>query len=207
LADYRTLIAMLRRLRRQARHERITIGDMLDALGEAAFCLIAIILALPFLLPFIPLGPYSTAGGLAFMVLGSQLLRGFPEPILPERIRRVPIAPRVLDLIAAYSIKFLGWWRKHTRYRYLDWVTGRKGRLMAGSILLAAGCIMVIPFFGIPLNDFFPALAIVSVGIGELEQDGLMVLVALFWLVIGAAYSTFLLVTIALYGWQAWQWF
>jgi hypothetical protein len=202
MATYRTLIAVLRKLRRDSRHAPVTIGGVLDTLGDAAFCLIALFLALPLLQPFIPLGPYSTAGGFAFIVLGYQLLRGFAEPVLPEFIRRVPVANRVLDLIVAYSIKFLGWCRRHTRIRRLDWVTGRKGRVVAGGILLASGCIMIVPFFGIPLNDFFPALAIVFVSLGELEQDGVMVLVSLFWLAVGAAYCSFLIITIALFGWQ-----
>ncbi|CAL1241438.1 exopolysaccharide biosynthesis protein [Candidatus Methylocalor cossyra] len=207
MSGYRSLIAALRRLRKRSRVERLTIGSVLDSLGDTAFCLIAVFLALPFLQPFIPLGPFSTAGAVAFIVLGSQLLRGHPEPALPERIRRIPVAPRVIDLIATYSIRFLGWWRRHTRLRHLSWVSGRKGRRVTGGILVAAGCIMIVPFFGIPLNDFFPALAVVSVSVGELERDGLMVLVALVWLAIGAAYCAFLLTLLALFGRGVWDFF
>lgn len=207
MTSYRTLIAILRQLRRQARLGHVTIGCVLDNLGEAGFTLLAVFLALPFLQPFIPLGPYSTAGGIAMIVLGVQLLRGYPEPTLPEWVRRIIVAPRLLELITGASVKFLGWWRKHTALRYLKWVTGRLGRTMAGGVMLVGGIIMTIPFFGIPFNDFFPALAIVSVCIGELEQDGLMVFFALFWLTVGAVYCGVLLVLIALFGWGAFSLF
>ena len=204
---YRSLIASLRLLRNHARIGKVTIGHVLDTLGEAGFCLIALFLALPFLQPFIPLGPFSTAGGLAFIMLGTQILRGFPEPILPERLRCIAVTPRILQGIIGYSIKFLGWCRRYTRLRYLNWVSWHKGRTLMGGILLASGLIMVIPFFGIPLNDFFPALAIVSVCIAELEQDGLMVLVALGWLIVGAVYCTSLIVLLAMFGHEAFSFF
>lgn len=202
MASYRTLIAVLRRLRRDARSSTLTIGGVLDALGDSGFCLLALFLALPFLQPFVPLGPYSTAGALSFILLGAQLLWGCRVPVLPEPIRRIPIARPVLELVIGNAIRFLGWCRRHTRLRYPEWVRGRRGRLVAGGILLGAGCIMIVPFFGIPLNDFFPALAIFSLSLGELEQDGLMVLIALAWLTIGAIYCTALIITIALFGWQ-----
>jgi hypothetical protein len=207
MTTYRTLIGALRKLRRQSRMAPVTLGFVLDTLGETGFCLLALFLVFPFLQPFIPLGPYSTAGGLAMIGLGTQMLRGLPEPTLPERVRHVTVPPRVLEFIVRASVGFLGWLRKHTRLRHVGWVSGERGRRVAGGIILSGGLIMVIPFFGIPLNDFFPALAIVSVCVGELEQDGLMVLVALFWLAVGALYCGFLLTMIALFGWGAWNLF
>jgi hypothetical protein len=200
LISYRSLIAALRLLRNRTRTGGVTIGCVLDTLGEAGFCLVALFLALPFLQPFIPLGPFSTAGGLAFIILGSQILRGYPEPILPERVRRITVAPQIFSLISGNAIKFLGWCRRHTRLRHAAWVTGDKGRAVMGAILLTGGLIMIIPFFGIPLNDFFPALAIVFVCVGELEQDGLMVWVALAWLAVGAVYCIALIVLLAMFG-------
>jgi len=132
---------------------------------------------------------------------------GYPEPVLPKRIRGIRVAPKVLKLITVYTLKFLGWCRRYTRLRYLSWVSGRQGQVVTGGIMLAGGLIIIIPFFGIPLNDFFPALAIVSACLGELEQDGLMIFVAFVWLAVGVLYCAFLLITLALFGWEAFSYF
>jgi hypothetical protein len=54
--------------------------------------------------------------------------------------------------------------------------------------MLLAGLLIAIPFFGIPLNNLLPALAILFVCIGEIEQDGVMVFIAFGWLVVTVIY-------------------
>lgn len=200
---YRTVVAALGRLRRQSKHGNLTLGQVLDSLGEAGICVIALVLALPYLAPFIPLGPYSTAGALAMMLLGSQLLIGLRQPYLPRALRGVPVPAVLVRLAETAAIRLLGWLRRHTRRRFGHWLGPERNRWVVGGVLLSGGSIMVVPFFGIPFNDFFPALAIVAVCVAELEQDGLLVLAAFFWLAVGATYCGVLLTLVAWFGWAA----
>jgi hypothetical protein len=65
--------------------------------------------------------------------------------------------------------------------------------------------LMAIPFFGLPFNNLLPALAILFICIGELEQDGLMVFIALGWLVATIVYLVFIFAALWILGEQALQ--
>jgi len=51
-----------------------------------------------------------------------------------------------------------------------------------GSILVIGGILMAIPFGVLPLNNFFPGLAILFASLAQFEKDGLFILIAIFWL-------------------------
>lgn len=187
MSDYAILVTTLNRCAEQARSKELTLGEMLDSLGEAAYGLIAIVLTLPFLQP-ISLGPLSTVGGLTFAALGWQLYRGYPTPILPDKVRRMVIDPRTWKILIRVCLTITTWCRKFSRPRYTSWVSGVKGRRIGGLTMLLAGLLIAIPFFGIPLNNLLPALAILFVCIGEIEQDGVMVFIAFGWLVVTVIY-------------------
>jgi hypothetical protein len=69
---------------------------------------------------------------------------------------------------------------------------------------MAAGLLMAVPFFGLPFNNALPGLAILFVCVAELEQDGLMLFVALFWLAVTVIYFSIVLTVAAVLGDQAW---
>lgn len=186
-SDYPTLLATLQRFAEESKTRQLTIGEAVDSIDEAAYAFIAVILALPFLQP-IPLGPLTVVGGLTFAALGWQLLRGNESPVLPNRLREVAMGERTWRILTKVCLKILGFCRKFTKPRLTHLVSGRKGQQMGGFILLAAGLLMAIPFGVLPFNNTLPALAILFYGFAELEDDGLMVVASLFWLVVTVVY-------------------
>jgi len=207
MCDYQTLVATLNSFADQAKHRPLTLGEAIDTLDEAAYAFIAIILVLPFLQP-IPLGPLTVLGGLTFAVLGWQLLRGHESPVLPERIRAVELSEKSWRIMVTVSLKVIGFCRKFTRPRYTQLVNGSQGRRMAGFIMLAGGLLMAIPFpIPLPLNNALPGLAILFYCIGELENDGLMVFVAFFWLVVTLAYFSAYFLALWFFGSEALNFF
>lgn len=189
MSDYQTLVANLNRFAEQAKTRPLTLGEALDTLDKAAYAYIAIILALPLMQP-IPTGPLSVIGGLTFVALGWQMLRGHESPVLPQKARAVVLSAKKWHLLVKVLLKILGFCRKFTKPRLEHLVNGRKGQKMGGYILLAGGLLMAIPFGVLPFNNTLPGLAILFYGFGELEQDGLMVYVAFFWLVVSVIYFT-----------------
>jgi hypothetical protein len=187
LCDYDTLVKTLHRFADQSRERPLTLGEAMDSLDEAAYAFIAIILALPFVQP-VPLGPITVLGGIAFATLGWQLMRGHESPVLPKRMQRVEFSETTWRVLVNVCLKILGFCRKFTKPRYISLVSGRKGQKIGGFILLAAGLLMAIPFGVLPLNNVLPALAILFYAIGELEEDGLMVFISFFWLVVTVLY-------------------
>jgi hypothetical protein len=66
---------------------------------------------------------------------------------------------------------------------------------------------MAIPFGVLPLNNILPGLAILFYGIGELEEDGLMVFVAFFWLAVTVIYFSVFFVMLWVFGTEAIHYF
>lgn len=186
-SDYASLIATLNRFADESKTRTLTIGEAIDSIDEAAYAFISVILALPFLQP-IPLGPLTVIGGLTFATLGWQLLRGNESPRLPRKLQQVSMRENMWRVLIKICLNILGLCRKFTRPRLTHLVTGRLGQKVGGAILLSAGLLMAIPFGVLPFNNTLPALAILFYGFAELEDDGLMILVAVFWLAVTVIY-------------------
>ena len=187
MCDYATLVKTLQQFAEQSKHKPLTLGEALDTLDEAGYAFIAIILVLPFLQP-LPLGPITVLGGIAFATLGWQLFRGHESPVLPEKLRAAEFSAPTWQILVNVCLKILGFCRKFTKPRYQSLVNGKRGQKIGGFILLAGGALMAIPFGVLPLNNMLPGLAILFYCIGELEEDGLMIYIAFFWLIFTVIY-------------------
>jgi len=206
LCDYHTLIATLQRFAEQSKQQPLTLGEALDSLDEAAYALIALILALPFLQP-IPLGPITIMSGATFATLGWQLLRGHTSPVLPAKLRNIVISAHMWGILVNVCLKVIGFCRKFTKPRHQWLISGRTGQKAAGFILMSGGLLLAIPFGVLPLNNMLPGLAILFYGIAELEDDGLMIFIAFFWLIITVIYFIAFFVALWYFGNEALAYF
>lgn len=206
MCDYQALVDTLHGFAERAKGRPLKLGEAIDTLDEAAYAFIAIIIVLPFLQPF-PLGPLTVIGGLTFATLGWQLMHGHDSPVLPEKIRQVELSEHSWKIIVNVCLKIMGFCRKFTKPRYTHLVTGRYGQKIGGFILLAGGALMAIPFGVLPFNNMLPGLAILFYGIAELEEDGLMVFVAFFWLAVTVIYFSVFFVMLWLFGKEALHYF
>lgn len=175
---------------------------MLDSAQEASYAFICLVLSLPFLQP-ISLGPLAVVGGLTFALLGWQCLTGHHAPMLPEKVRNIVMKQHSWDILIQTCIRLLGWCSKITAPRYFSWVDDERGHRILGAILVAGGLLMAVPFFGLPFNNALPALAIFFVSLAQLERDGLMVFIAMGWLVATVIYFIVVLTVIFLFGREA----
>ena len=207
MCDDHPLVQKLLGFAEQAKLRPLTLGEVLDALDETAYAFIAIILVLPFLQP-IPLGPVTVVGGITFAVLGWQLLRGHETPLLPRRARAIAFEEKIWRIMIKVSLRVIGLCRKFTRHRLTHLVNGRKGQVVGGSVLFAGGVLMAIPFpIPLPGNNALPGLAILFYCIGELENDGGMVFVALFWLIVTVLYFAAYFLVLWFFGQEALSFF
>jgi hypothetical protein len=199
MSSYQALVQAIDDCRREAHGGHLSLGRALDRLDTSAFCFITIVLVLPFLQPM-SLGPLGVAGGLNFAALGWQLARGDHGPWLPARVRAIELSEANWDRLLAVSQRILGWCRAFTRPRLRSWVTGPLGRKLSGAVLIAGGLLMAVPFFGVPLNNALPGFAIFFAAVGELEEDGLMLVVAAGFLLVTVAYFALILYLILVVG-------
>jgi hypothetical protein len=207
MKNYDELIAVLGSFAERSKTKPLTLGEALDTLDQAGYALIALIMVLPFVQP-VPLGPITVAGGLAFVALGWQMWTGHDAPMLPKKMRNVAMSEKAWGILAKVCLKIVGTCRLFTRPRYTELVTGRRGQKIGGLILMVAGALMAIPFvIPLPFNNMLPGFAILFFCIGELEDDGLMVFVALGWIVVTVIYFSLFFFGLYYLGGEALQHF
>lgn len=195
--SYQGLVLALEECRDRSRTSSLTLGEAFGRLHEATYSLVCLVLCLPFLQP-ISLGPLACIGGLTFAALGWQLARGQETPWVPSRVRNVAPGPQTWAALVRLCLAIVRFCKRFTKPRLQTLVTGRRGDRLLGLLIVTAGLLMAIPFFGLPFNNTLPALAIVAACIAELEDDGVFVLVSLAILAVTVVY--FALVTFALFS-------
>lgn len=202
MSDYQTLVHTLHRFAEESKIRPLTFGEAIDSLDEAAYGFIAVIVVLPFLQP-LPLGPITVAGGVTFAALGWQQLKGHDSPVLPQALRNIEMSEKSWRILVNVCLKILGFCRKFTKPRMTHLIEGSKGQRIGGLVLFSAGALMAIPFGVLPLNNMLPGLAVLFYGIAELEDDGLMVVIAMFWLVVTILYFSAFFLALWFFGNEA----
>lgn len=205
MGRYEELMAAFAACRETAESRPLTLGEAFASLKESGFVFVCVLQALPFLQP-VALGPISTALGLSLAILGWQMARGRPAPWLPARVAAWAPGPSVWRRLFTVATKVLGFLRRFTRPRMQGWVSGEKGRRAGGLMIAAAGLLISIPLAGIPFNNALPALAVVSVALGELEEDGFMLVAAFVALLLTVLYFTALALLLVYAGGAAFEW-
>ncbi|OYQ32863.1 hypothetical protein CHU95_19180 [Niveispirillum lacus] len=147
--------------------ERISIGEMIDGLGERAYGILMLLFALPTILPAPP--GMSAVTGMPIVVFSLQLMVGHPHPWLPSFLRRRSILRA--DLMAVL-VKAEPWLRKVeniTIPRFTHLMDGRMERL-AGFIVFFLSIVLILPIF---MGNIFPSIAIALIALALMERDGI----------------------------------
>ena len=188
MKDYKNLIPILKKIVKLSNGQPMPIEKALSELDHFGFSLIALILVLPFMQPF-PVGPLSVIGGLTIAAMGLQLLKKKAFPTLPKRLLEITPSSKSWVWITNVCIFIIYWSKKITKNRLNWFVSDEIGLKFEGGIFILGGLLMAIPFaMVLPLNNFFPGLAILFVTIAQFEKDGFFVLVAIFWLIFTILY-------------------
>ena len=174
-----TLLSMLQALAQDDSRERISIGDLLAALGDRALAALLFVFAVPNVLP-VPPGT-STILGAPLVFLAAQLALGL-RPWLPGLI-----AHRTMSRadFAALVQRISPWLKRADRLlrpRAVVLVLPPMEYLV-GLVCLLLAVVLVLP---IPLGNMLPALAISLLALGILERDGLWVVGGLAVAVVAA---------------------
>lgn len=190
----------------EAGEGHLKLGRLFERLGDASFGFICFIHTLPFLQP-LSLGPISTAAGASLMALGGQMARGRATPWMPARMNNLTLHGKFWRVLISTAEKTLQFGRRLTRPRLAGLVQGPRARRLAGLIIAVSGLLLAVPLAGVPFSNTLPALAVLLVCLGELEEDGLMVLLALIMVALTVAYFALLGWLVYTMGDKAWDWF
>ncbi len=148
----------------------ITLRQLLDRLDVRSFGILLAILSLPSALP-VPAPGYSVPFGVALIFLGVQMVLDRDYPWFPERLLQREIKVKKDSKLVNSMTKFAAFFERFIKPR-LGFVYGTHGfRRLLGAVVLACGISMCIP---VPLTNTAPALGIFLIGLGSLEEDGLV---------------------------------
>lgn len=149
--------------------ERVSIGDLLGALGDRAIGALMFIFAVPNVLP-VPPG-VSTILGTPLIFLSAQLMLGM-RPWLPAVVTRRSFSREDFATLVRRVVPWLTRAEKLLRPRLAS-LARPPMENGVGLVCLLLACVLVLP---IPLGNTLPALAISLLALGVLERDGLWIL-------------------------------
>ncbi|GGB06616.1 ABC transporter permease [Brucella endophytica] len=149
--------------------ERISIQDMLSAMGDRAFGPLMLLFALPNLLPTPP--GTSAVLGIPLIILAAQLMLG-RKPWLPAVIGNRSLPRSNFAALLERAGPWLARAERLVKPRLAMLVTP-PAEYAIGALCFILAIILALP---IPLGNILPALAICLFSFGILERDGVWVI-------------------------------
>ena len=163
---------VLEQLAQDGARERISIGDLLNALSDRALGALLFVFACPNALPALP--GTSVILGAPLVLLAAQL--AFKrQPWLPGFITRRSMARADFQGMIGRICPWLRRAEKMLRPRASAWALPPMEYLV-GLVCLLLAIVVLLP---IPLGNMLPALAISILALGILERDGLWIVAGL----------------------------
>ncbi len=149
--------------------EQVTLGWLLDGLGDRSFGVVLLVLALLGLLPGV-----SAVAGVVLMAPAFQMVLARPVPVLPRRVAARRFEAERLARVVRRVVPALRFLERFIRPRWATPFEATK-RVVGGVVLLLAASLLA----PVPLSNVPPALAIVLIAFAYLEEDGLLLAIAL----------------------------
>ena len=172
----------------------LTLGDVLDDLGDRSYGPLFFLLGLTIILPIGAVPGVPIVIGAVLVILAVQFVFGLKHPWMPGRFRRLSItakAARETERRLGPVLRFMD--------RFVDarilWIVSRPLRLFAALAIILLSLAMV-PLEFVPFGVAVPGAAVAGFGLAIVARDGLVMLIALgftggaVWLV-AMAWSAF----------------
>ena len=166
------LSAMLLALAEDGQRERISVADLLAALGDRALAALLFVFAFPNVLP-VPPGTSALLGA-PLVFLAAQMALDM-KAWLPAVIAQRSMAQADYAALVRRIVPWLARAERLLRPRATLLASGAMESVV-GLVCLLLSLVLVLP---IPLGNMLPALAICLLALGMLERDGLWVLIGL----------------------------
>ena len=165
-----TASAVLHQLTLGPPNDKVSFGQMLDALGERGFGLLLMLFAIPNLLPFPGVPGVSFVTGMAILFISLQLILAKNEPTFPDWVSRKSFSRAQLSKFIVKTNPLLRWLEKPIRPRLSPMVVG-VGERMIGVVGVIHALTLALP---IPMGNLPQAVALILLALALIELDGLM---------------------------------
>lgn len=188
LPPERKLSVILQDLSADSSRQRVSLGEMMDAMKGRAYGALMLIFAFPNILPSPP--GLAAVLGLPLIVLSFGMMMG-RTPWLPQFIRKRSVPRETFSAVFTRAAPWVAKAERLLRQR-LPFLTWGIAQQVLGGVCLILAVALSLP---VPFGNMAPSIAICLIGLGVLERDGLWVLAglaasvgALLWIV-GMTYA------------------
>jgi hypothetical protein len=159
----------------QGLHDEAPAGDftlswLMESLDERAFGLVILLLAVAATMPGL-----SFVAGPLLMIPAFQMVAGHSNPVFPRRIAARPVPTRHLAALVRRVGPVLRYTEKAMRPRWPTSLVATK-RIVGAFVMMLSATVIFTP---IPLSNVVPALVIGLISLAYLEEDGLLLAIAL----------------------------
>ena len=183
-ADARALIpatVVLQRLHDEVPADQFTLAWLTNNLHKRSFGIIMLLIALVAIAPGL-----SIIAGLLLMIPAVQMIAGKAAPVFPRRIATRSLPTRHLAAAVQRSIPVLRYLEKAIHPRWHTPLEPTK-RLVGAVVLILSTTLVLVP---IPLSNVVPASVIALISLAYLEEDGVLLSIALLAAMIVMAVAT-----------------
>ena len=161
---------VLQRLHDEAPPDHFTLTWLMESLRRRSFGIIMLLLALVAIAPGI-----SFIAGLLLMIPAFQMIAGKPVPVFPHSVAAWPLPTRHLTALVKRTVPVLRFLEKLIHPRWPTPFEATK-RLVGTVVVILNVALLVTP---IPLSNVVPALVIALISLAYLEEDGVLLAIAL----------------------------
>jgi hypothetical protein len=173
--NHRKASDILKELAQRATGERVSLRDIVEALGERAFGVLLLIFALPNAVGLGTIPGVSTLFGVPQIFVAVQMVMGRERLWLPAWLLDRSIARRDFQTMVDKSLPHILKIERFLRPRWSALSTTTAERLL-GLVFLLLAVIVSLP---IPFANQPPAVAMAFIAIGLIARDGVYVTVGL----------------------------
>jgi len=161
---------VLQRLHDEVPADHFTLGWLMGSLRRRSFGIIMLLLAVVAAAPVV-----SFVAGVLLMIPAFQMIAGHPAPVFPRRIAARPLPTRHLAALVQRAVPVLRFLEKMIHPRWTTPLEATK-RLVGIVVMLLSTALVLTP---IPFSNVVPALVIALISLAYLEEDGLLLSIAL----------------------------
>jgi hypothetical protein len=167
---FSTAAMRLAELKKALPAEHFTLDWLLAKLGSQSSGLLILVFALLAAVPGV-----SLPAGLLVLLTAAQIVAGSPRPHFPKWIVERPLPSRSLSATLGRAIPVLTFIERIVRRRGPA-ATRAGERIVGGVILVLTIRLLTNP---LPFSNVVPALVIALIALARMEEDGVLLLVAL----------------------------
>lgn len=165
-----TLAVAFRSIIAQLDKETLTLRELLELIGEQGLLLFCILLTLPFLLP-VSIPGVSTVSGIVIILIGIGVTFN-RVPWLPHQLMNRTITREHLLPVLEHGAKVFDRLEHWVKPRFQNIIAGIAINRINGFLLTLGGIFLLFPLSFVPFSNTLPALVILCLSFGILQQDG-----------------------------------